>query len=138
MRRRVLLLRGDSGRLLRLASLLLLLAAGHLTGLPEKRVGGLHGHTAEVGDQVRTVGVASDVALRAPSRVLATQRQHVAAVAAPVRADVVDGLEPMGDAVVDLLRVVLLYNTRVYAISHLSPSKTQGHLRLYLISIYTS
>ena len=66
---------------------------------------------------MRAVGVAGNVALGAPSSVLPTQRQHIAAVAAPVRADVVDGFEPVGDAVVDLLRVVFLY-TEVF--SHLS------------------
>ena len=121
-----------------LAPLLLLLAARDLASFTEQSVGGLHGHTAEVGDEVRAIGVAGDVALSAPPRVLATEREHVPAMAAPVRSDVVDRLESVGNAVVDLLRVVLLYNTRVYAISHLSPSKAQGHLRLYLISIYTS
>ena len=52
--------------------------------------------------------MAGDVALCASPRVFAAEGEHVAAVAAPVRSDVVDRLEPMGNAVVDLLRVVFL------------------------------
>ena len=117
--RGVLLLRRDAGTagLLGLPPLLLLLATRDFTRLPEEGIRGLHGHSAEIGDEVCAVGVAGDVALGAPSSVLPTQRQHIAAVAAPVRADVVDGFEPVGDAVVDLLRVVFLY-TEVF--SHLS------------------
>lgn len=83
---------------------MLLLDGAHVA---EQLVGGLHRHTTEVRHQMRTVGVAGDAALRASSSVLATKGEHVAAVAAPVCADVVDGLETVGDAVVDLLFVLL-------------------------------
>ena len=83
----------------------------------QKHVRRLHGHSTEVRDEVRTVSVAGDVAFRAPSSVLAAEGEHVTAVAAPVSTDVVDGFEPVGDAVVDLLRVVFLY-TEVFR--HLS------------------
>ena len=54
------------------------------------------------------IGVTGDVALRATPRVLAAKGQHVAAMTAPVRANVGDGLEPMRDTVVDFLGIVVL------------------------------
>ncbi len=134
--RGIRLLRRDTGTgLLGLPSLLLLLAAGDLACLPEERIRSLHGHTTEVGNKVRAIGVAGDVALGAPSSVLPAQGQHVAAVAAPVRADVVDRFEPVGNAVVDFLCVILLYTTRL--IEYHQP-KRECHLRQYLTSRYTS
>ena len=79
-----------------------------ISPVTEELVGGLHGHAAEVGDEVCAVRVACNVAFGATSRVLAAEGQHVATVATPVRTDVVDGLEPVRDAVVDLLGVVFL------------------------------
>ena len=107
----LLLRRGASLCLCRRAPLLLLLAPGDFAGLLEEHVRSLHRHAAKVGDKVRAVGVAGDVAFRAPSCVLAPQRKHVAAVAAPVGTDVVDGLEAVRDAVVDLVRVIFLYRS---------------------------
>jgi hypothetical protein len=58
------------------------------------------------------VGVASDVAFATPSRILASKRKHLAAVAAPVRANVCEWLKAMRDAVIDLLFVFLRRNKR--------------------------
>lgn len=92
-----------------LAPLLLLLAARDLASFTEQSVGGLHGHAAEVRDEVGTVRVAGNVTLRATPCVLAAQGEHITTVAAPVRADIVDGFKAVGNAVIDLLRIVFLY-----------------------------
>ena len=83
---------------------LLLVDEPHVAQQPVRR---LHRHAAEVGDEVHAVGVAGDVALGALARVLAAEGEHVAAVAAPIGADVGEGFEAMGDAVVDFLLVIL-------------------------------
>lgn len=69
---------------------------------------GFHRHAAEVGNKMSTVGVASNITLRAFPRVLSAKRKHVAAVTAPIRADVSEGLETMRDAMIDLLLVSIL------------------------------
>ena len=92
-----------------MSTLLLLLATRHFACFTEESVGGLHGHAAEVRDEMSTVCVAGNVALGATPCVLAAEGKHIATVAAPVCADVVDGFKAVGDAVIDLLRVVFLY-----------------------------
>ena len=94
---------------MRLATLLLLFAPRDLAGFAEESVSSLHRHTAEVGDEVCAVRVTCNVALGATPCVLAAEGKHIATVAAPVCADVVDGFKAVGDAVIDLLRVVFLY-----------------------------
>ena len=96
------------GRCSCLAPLLFFLAAGDFAGLLEKHVRGLHRHAAEVRDEVCAVSVAGDVAFRAPSSVLAAEGEHVTAVAAPVGTNIRDRFEPMGNTVVDFLRIVVL------------------------------
>ena len=49
--------------------------------------------------------MASNVALGAPARVLSAEGKHIAAVAAPVGADVGDGGKSVRDAMVELLLV---------------------------------
>jgi hypothetical protein len=53
-----------------------------------------------------TPGVASDIAFRATSCALAAEWKHLTTVAAPVRPDVRDRLEPMWNPVVDLLLIL--------------------------------
>lgn len=65
-------------------------------------VGHLHTHSAEVWHKMSAIRMAGNVALRALPRILAAKRQDEAAVAAPVGANVRDGLEAVRDSVVDL------------------------------------
>jgi hypothetical protein len=51
--------------------------------------------------------MASNVTFRATSGVLTTEREHVATMAAPVRADVRERLETVGNAVIDFFFVIL-------------------------------
>lgn len=73
----------------------------------EELICGLHRHTTEVGNKVCAISVTGDVALAASSSVLSSKGKHVTAVTAPVRADVRERLEPVGNAMVDLLFIVL-------------------------------
>jgi hypothetical protein len=54
-----------------------------------------------------TVCVASDIAFSTPSGILAAQRKHVTAMAAPVGSDVGNRLKAMGDPMVNLVFVLL-------------------------------
>ena len=108
--------RSTGARHLGLSSFLLFFAARDFPSLSEQCIGGLHRHPAEVRDEVGAVGVTSDVAFSATASVLATERQHVATVATPVCANVVDGLETMRDAMIYLLRVVFL-STYMYEVN---------------------
>lgn len=87
--------------------------------VPEKLVGNFHLHTTEVGNQMCTVSVASDVALGTPSSVFATKGKHVAAMAAPVGADVCDRLEAMRDTMIDLVFVLPSSSFRYTLCDHL-------------------
>ena len=100
--------------------------------VPEKLVGNFHLHTTEVGNQMCTVGVASDVALGTPSSVFATKGKHVAAMAAPVGADVCDRLEAMRDTMVDLVFVLLEELVR----SNMKPFRMMDEPQ-FQFSIYT-
>ena len=55
-----------------------------------------------------TVGVAGNVAFGASLSIFATQRQHVAAVATPVGAEIRNGFETMGYTMVNFFSVVVL------------------------------
>lgn len=54
------------------------------------------------------ISVACNVAFGALASILAAEGEHVPAVTAPVRADIGDGLKAVGNAMIDLLRVVVL------------------------------
>ena len=74
----------------------------------QEDVRSLHRHTAEVGNKMGAVRVTGDVALRTAASVLTAKREHITTVTAPVRTDVGNRLEAMGNAVVDFLRIVVL------------------------------
>ena len=59
------------------------------------------------------IGVAGNAAFSTPARVLTAKREHVATVTTPVRSDIGDGLETMGNAVINLLCIVILQSTRL-------------------------
>lgn len=80
--------------------------------LAQKLVCCNHGHPTKVGHEMNTISVTSDVALRALLRVLATELQHLAAVATPRWLHVRNSLEAMGYTVVDLVFVFFLRNLR--------------------------
>ena len=63
---------------------------------------------AEVGDQVSTVGMACNVAFRAFAGILASKREHVTAMTAPISTNVRQRFEAMRNTVVDLLFVTFL------------------------------
>jgi hypothetical protein len=86
----------------------LLLRPVDVAQLRQEYVGSLHRHATKVWDEVCTRGMASEVTLRAFASILATEREHVATVAAPVSADVGDRLESMGYTVVNLHFVTIL------------------------------
>lgn len=54
-----------------------------------------------------TIGMTSKFALRAFSGVLATQREHIPTVTAPIRANVGERLESVRNTVINLLLVLL-------------------------------
>ena len=98
---------------LRRRSLLLLLlqtALFSIDVLPvaQEDVRCFHRHPAEVGDEVRTVRVTGDVAFSTTTSVLAAKREHVTTMATPVRANVGNWFESVGNTMVDLLRIVVL------------------------------
>lgn len=76
--------------------------------IPEKLICSLHGHATEVRDQVSTVSVTSNVAFRAFAGILASKREHITAMAAPIGTDVRQWFEAMGNTVVDFLLVTFL------------------------------
>lgn len=57
---------------------------------------------------MRAVGVTCNVALSTAASVLATKREHIAAVTTPVGPNIGDRLEAMRDTMVDLLSVIIL------------------------------
>ena len=77
----------------------------HALQFSQNLVGVLHAHTTEVRDQVNAARMASKLALVAASRLAPTQWKHVTTVTTPVGAHVVESIEAMRDAVVDLLLV---------------------------------
>jgi hypothetical protein len=77
----------------------------HALQLCQNLVGILHAHTTEVRDQVNAAGMAGKFALVAASRLAPTQRKHVTAVTTPVGTHVVESVEAMRNAMVDLLLV---------------------------------
>lgn len=79
-----------------------------ISPISEKLICCLHGHATEVGDQVSTVSVASNVALRAFAGVLASKREHITAMAAPISTDVRQRFEAMRNTVINLLFVTFL------------------------------
>ena len=74
----------------------------------QELVGCFDRHPAEVRDKVGTVCVASDIAFSATTSILASNGEHVSAVAAPVSPNVGYRLEPMGNAMVDFLLISVL------------------------------
>ena len=80
----------------------------HLLNLCQKLVGRLHGHAAEVGDEMSAIRVTGNPAFAALFGVLSTKREHITAVTTPVSANVRDSFEPVRDTMVDLVFVVLL------------------------------
>ena len=97
----------------------------------------LHRHAAEVGDEVHAVGVAGDVALGALARVLAAEGEHVAAVAAPVGADVGEGFETMGNAVVDFLLVILWGKSAVESVLYENRRTPVFDLEIHLVTTFS-
>jgi hypothetical protein len=79
-----------------------------VTPIPKKLVGSFHRHTAEIGNKVGTVGVASDIALRTLASIFASKREHITAVATPVSTDVCERFEAMRDAMINLFFVTFL------------------------------
>ena len=55
-----------------------------------------------------TVGVASNVTLRAFPRILSAKGKHVAAVTAPICTDVSEWFKTMGNTMIDLFLVSIL------------------------------
>jgi len=74
----------------------------------QKGVGGLHSHATEVGDEVSAGCVASNTTFAALAGILATKRQHITTVAAPVCANIGDRFEAMRNTVFNLIFVALL------------------------------
>ena len=62
----------------------------------------LHAHTTKVGNEMSAIRMTGNVTLCTLASILPTQGQDVATVAAPVGANVGDGLESMRDTMVDL------------------------------------
>ena len=62
------------------------------------------------------VGVACNIALCASSGVFTAKWKHVAAMTAPVSSNVRDRLEPVRNAVIDLLLVIILHAMGQYHI----------------------
>lgn len=60
-----------------------------------------------------TISMASDVAFGASSCILPTKRKHIAAVTTPIGTDVGNGLKSVGDAVIYLIFVILLFETNL-------------------------
>lgn len=79
-----------------------------ISPISEKLICCLHGHAAEVGDQVSTVGMACNVAFRAFAGILASKREHITAMTAPISTNVRQRFEAMRNTVVDLLFVTFL------------------------------
>jgi hypothetical protein len=79
-----------------------------ISPVAQKLVGSLHRHTAEVRDKVCAVCVASDIAFTATTSILASNRKHVAAMAAPISSDIGYGFKPMGNAMVDFFLISVL------------------------------
>jgi len=75
-------------------------------------IGCLHRHTTEVGNEMRTVSVTGDIALRTFARVLPSKGKHITAVTAPVRAHVGERFESMWDTMVNLLLITILREKR--------------------------
>jgi hypothetical protein len=78
----------------------------------QQLVGHFHRHAAEVGHEVDAIRVGRQVALRTLASPLPAQRQDHAAVAAPIGRERRNRFEAMGDAVVDLLLVLLLWHSQ--------------------------
>ena len=66
-------------------------------------IGSDHGHPAEVGNQMGVIGVTCKLALGTSLNILATKREKVATVTAPIRANVRKILKAMRYAVIDPL-----------------------------------
>ena len=113
---------------------LLLVDEPHVAQQPVRR---LHRHAAEVGDEVHAVGVAGDVALGALARVLAPEGEHVAAVTAPVGADVGEGFEAVGNAMVDFLLVILDSELAAKSILYVERRTPVFDLEIHLVTTFS-
>ena len=74
----------------------------------QKLVGRLHRHSTKVGNKMSASSMRGDPAFAALASVLPTQRQHITTMTAPICADIGDGFESMGNAMLDLFFVSLL------------------------------
>jgi hypothetical protein len=54
------------------------------------------------------IGMACNVTFRTFACIFASERKHISTMAAPIRADIRQGFESMGDAVINLLFIALL------------------------------
>jgi hypothetical protein len=71
----------------------------------EELVRRLHRHAAEVRNEVGAISVARNIAFRTLPGILASKRQHIAAVTTPVGTQVRDRFETVRNPVVDLFLV---------------------------------
>lgn len=77
----------------------------HALELSQDLICAFHAHATEIRDQVNAARVTSKLALCASSGLAPTQREHVTTVATPVGTHVVESIEAVRNAVVDLLLV---------------------------------
>lgn len=80
----------------------------------EQLVCHLHRHATEGGYHGNTVGMCCDVTLGALANATApAKRKHTTAMAAPIGTKVLERLEAVGNAVVDLELITLLWNLAI-------------------------
>jgi len=82
--------------------------------ISKKLVRGFHRHTTKIGNKVSTIGMTSDITLRTLASIFASKREHVAAMATPISANVCERFEAMWDAMINLLLVAFLGLRSVY------------------------
>ena len=79
-----------------------------ISPIAKKLIGSLHRHTAKIGNKMGAVSVTCYVAFGTSPSILSAKGKHVTAMTTPVRPYVGNRFEPVRDAVIYLLSVIIL------------------------------